>query len=492
MPEQNSTIEAALERLVEASKTNGSVTYGEFLSEISSLIRDRPSRRLVRSFIAFGVNIIGCPYADDDRNGKSYGGSYVGRSRKDQKLLTRDEEEEAFNLIETSEETMRDTMNRFSFAPELYLKVLDRLENGDERFDHIVGGAFSGKRAAYMSLVPCFRSSLSSIRERLCSGTDGQAFSDLRKCFDEMSFRQEVVEKLCECAYESIYLPYVRKSVDVGSSSGDDDAGNDRSAFGMRPVEFVRSFGNILEAMANVRSARSRIIEANQRLVVFVAKKYVGRGIPFVDLVQDGNLGLVNAVRKFNHKRGHKFSTYAIWWIRQSIVRSIENRSRTIRIPVHVVAMLERMKKAEKRLFNHLCRAPLDKEVAAELGITTARVKQLREISQRTVSLDEKIGDDDSASVVDFIADERSGAQADHVDGSLLRERMSEVLACLNERERVVIEHRYGLVDGVARTLDEVGDMFDVTRERIRQIEMTALKKLRGPKFASMLAEFSK
>lgn len=272
--------------------------------------------------------------------------------------------------------------------------------------------------------------------------------------------------------------------------------------FGMSPEDFMSCFSDLRRAMEDGNAARTRIIEANQRLVVFVAKKYVNRGISFLDLVQEGNIGLMNAVRKFSYRRGHKFSTYAIWWIRQAIARAIENQARTIRIPVHVIEQIDMMRRADRRLMGSLGRKPTDREVAEEMSkreekigsskfsMTPERVAELRQMSQHTVSIDCKIGEDESATYGDFIHDEMAECQSDTADRNLLKEKVAEALKCLTDRERIVLDSRYGISDGVQRTLDEVGLLFNVTRERIRQIEMSAIKKLRESRCIGILAEF--
>lgn len=195
-------------------------------------------------------------------------------------------------------------------------------------------------------------------------------------------------------------------------------------------------------------------------------------------------------MRKFNINRGHKFSTYAIWWIRQAIARAIENQARTIRVPVHVIEQVERLKRADRALLQKLNRQPTDGEVAKELHMSAGRISELRKIVQRTVSLDATISDEDGATYGDFIPDEKAPDVAETTDRNILRGRLSEILNVLDDRERVVIEQRYGLNDGVQRTLDEVGLLFNVTRERIRQIELSAIRKLRDPQILSILSEF--
>lgn len=479
-----------IDSLMRISAEKGYVPYGAFVSIAGT------SKRMADMLSSFGIKI-GDPddgRIDARRSPCARRQDARARQKKDRtKLLSKEDEAEAFRIIYDSDLRVRDIFNRFLFAADMYLQVIDRIDGRTERFDHVVGGVFAGKRDAYMALVPSLRDKLREIRSRLSSaylghGDVSSARAEMRRCFDELSFRKDVLEKLCDDARDGIFMRCVRM-VDGEDPDTDSRADLER-AIGMRPEEFMASFREMMAAMSDGREARTRIIEANQRLVVFMAKKYVGRGIPFMDLVQDGNVGLVNAVRKFNHKSGNKFSTYAIWWIRQAIVRSIENRSRTIRIPVHVVAQLDKMKKAEKALVQCLRRKPTDREIALEMGVDECHVKKLREMSQRTVSLDEKVRDDDTATIGDFVKDEKAANPAESTDGALLKERISEIMKSLTERERIVIESRYGLSDGVARTLDEVGAMFGVTRERIRQIEMSAIKKLRDPRFASVLSEY--
>ena len=415
------------------------------------------------------------------------------------RLLTKQEEAEAFHEIGEAENTMKDIFCGFLFAPEMYLRVLEKIDERNERFDHIVGGPFSGKRDAYIKILPALKCKVEALchrfKEASASGRVDTVSSDLRRCLDELAFKQDVLERLCDDAYENIYLRYARATHmrDSGNGSAYEDAEIKRleSMFGMPSDEFMSRFVSLRRAQKDGEEARVRIIEANQRLVVFMAKKYVGRGIPFLDLIQEGNLGLVNAVRKFQHRRGHKFSTYAIWWIRQAIARSIENQARTIRIPVHVIELIDRLKRAERLLVQKLGRKPSEKELASEMGITPARVRSLRETAQHTVSLDSKVGEQEDATYRDFIPDEKAEDPAGHVERNILKERIADILKNLNERERMVVEYRYGLSDGIPRTLDEVGMLFNVTRERIRQIEIAAIKKLRDPRVASRLAEFA-
>jgi RNA polymerase primary sigma factor len=364
-----------------------------------------------------------------------------------------------------------------------HLKVLDGLVSKMRALDAQVGGQY----AAWQKVSAPGRREKAAARFRKTN-------QKLQAALGRFHFKPQILEDIIALA-GNVYLQFKTRWRRIRELEGGPRSTARKAAMRSERVtirdlerfvrmpceEFYRTFDQLKDAVERATEARMHMAEANLRLVVSMAKKYTNRGQSFLDLVQEGNIGLMKGVEKFEYRRGYKFSTYAVWWIRQALTRSIADQARTIRIPVHMIDIIHKLWRAQKQLSQELGREPTPEDLADELSLRVSRVKTLLRMAQQPVSLDAPVGDDGDVKVGDFIEDKDAENPSEGVSNSLLKEKLGKVLSSLSARERSIIEMRFGLVDGYGHTLEEIGNIYQVTRERIRQIEAKGLRKLRHP-----------
>jgi len=420
-------------------------------------------------------------------------------------LLTREQEVEISKRIEKSEADIRKAISQFGFIPEAYLEIAARLESGEERFDRLIVDKKIESRSRYLknleklcAQVSEAKASLDNLYGEIKSAKTPAAekkaltkwaseIAALTKCYGRFFFKQKVTEDLVtiteEFAKQSGDLHLQAKKAKDRKTKG--EATRARTAFEkqvwMNQTDFDIAAQSLAVLVAEARQAKDEMVEANLRLVISIAKKYTNRGLSFLDLIQEGNMGLMKAVEKFEYRRGYKFSTYATWWIRQAITRSIADQARTIRIPVHMIETINKLMRVQKQLVQEYGREPTSEEIAEEIHLPVERVSAVLKMEQQPISLQAPVGDSDETSLGDFIEDKGADDPSDMTSMAMLKDRIKDVLDTLTPREREVLEQRFGLIDGYSRTLEEVGKQFQVTRERIRQIEAKALRKMRHP-----------
>lgn len=503
-------IQGKLHELLQLAKAQGYLSYDD-LNEglLNDLVEPDDIEQVMQHLRQLGVDI------DDSDDGKDHvetvsagsSGSLADPERLYFRqlgkvpLLTREQEVELSKHIEEAEAAAARQFHAFGIAVDGYLDLANKLRDGIERVDRIVLGHQDLSHERYLKSLAALCRKVKALQSgnaglfRKLSGKNPRGrkkmeaefhanLTEFTRLYGRFRFKPDVIESLCESLgqfEEELVIIQRRLDADPGSRDLQSKLRDLEQQLWHDAPSFVESRRRLLFSFDQARRAKQKMIEANLRLVVSIAKKYLNRGIPFLDLIQEGNMGLMKAVEKFEYRLGYKFSTYASWWIRQAVTRAIADQGRIIRIPVHMIETIHKLIRVQRQLLQEIGREPTPEEVAEEIHLPVERVRLVLKMAQHPVSLNAPVGDSLDTTVGDFIEDKSASNPMEEAGLSMLKDKIKEVLGTLSERERDVLEQRFGLKDGQPRTLEEVGRQFQLTRERIRQIEAKALKKIRHP-----------
>ncbi len=412
-------------------------------------------------------------------------------------LLTREQEVEISKRIEIAEASVQAVIHRFGFTARLYIDLAQRLIDGLDRCDRVVQDKKIESRERYLKNATKLARNVAEIHSaaqesfirtldlKQASRRDSaqqefnKSVQSLQKAYGKFFLKQKTVEEFGATVEEFHGRLAAVGTRNDAKTRAELDALHRESWHSA--AAFQEAYAEMKKWLREAMKAKQEMVEANLRLVISIAKKYTNRGLSFLDLIQEGNMGLMKAVEKFEYRRGYKFSTYATWWIRQAITRSIADQARTIRIPVHMIETINKLMRVQKQLVQEYGREPSPEEIADEIHLPVERVRAVLKMAQQPISLQAPVGDGDETSFGDFIEDKSAENPMEMTGFNLLKDKLKDVLDTLTDRERQVLEQRFGLIDGCSRTLEEVGKQFQVTRERIRQIEAKALRKMRHP-----------
>jgi RNA polymerase primary sigma factor len=530
-----------MEELVSMAKEQGFITYEE-INEILPMSFDTPEQiDQVLIFLAgMDIQVLNQAEVERQKEKKKEAKELEGLAKRAEgtpddpvrmylkemgsvPLLTREEEVEISKRIEKAQIQMERIILRFRYSSKEAISIAYYLISGKDRFDKIIAEKEVEDKTAYLKRLPklaellrkedgILESYLIQLREPQLKKADEVRLNDeIEKCRIRMQAylrlvhcRHNIIEDFGEVVFKAYdrFLQLEKEINELKTRAERNKFAAAKLAAAKRKLEkreiaagrtldeFKKDVRMLQRWMDKSQEAKREMVESNLRLVISIAKKYTNRGLSFLDLIQEGNMGLMKAVEKFEYRRGYKFSTYATWWIRQAVTRAIADQARTIRIPVHMIETINKVLRGAKKLMMETGREPTPEELANELGLTPERVREIYKIAQHPISLQAEVGEGGESQFGDFLEDTGVESPAEATGYSILKDKMNEVLTTLTERERIVLIQRFGLLDGKPKTLEEVGVAFNVTRERIRQIEAKALRKMRHPIRSKQLRAF--